>query len=84
MMMNTPGVFAGMSKEQLKAALNEAQAAYIELLSGRRGVSFSYAQGDGTRTVTCSQASSADLLALITTLQRALGIRTRRALRVRY
>ncbi|EFD0040542.1 phage head-tail adapter protein, partial [Escherichia coli] len=54
------------------------------LLSGRRGVSFSYAQGDGTRTVTYSQASSADLLALIATLQRALGIRTRRSLSVRY
>lgn len=45
MMKNNTGVLAGMSQEQLKAALNEAQAAYIELLSGRRGVSFSYAQG---------------------------------------
>lgn len=84
MIKNNTGVLAGMSQEQLKVALNEAQAAYIELLSGRRGVSFSYAQGDGTRTVTYSQTSTADLLALIQTIQRALGMRTRRALSFRY
>ncbi len=83
-MGNYSGVLAGMSREQLKAALAEAQQAYIELLSGRRGVSFSYAQGDGTRQVTYSQASVADLVALIETLQLALGFRVRRPLTFRY
>ncbi|UMR99576.1 gpW family head-tail joining protein [Escherichia coli] len=83
-MNNYSGVFAGMSREQLQAALAEAQRAYIELLSGRRGVSFSYAQGDGTRQVTYSQASVADLVALTESLQLALGLRVRRPLTFRY
>lgn len=84
MIMNNSGVLAGMTREQLQSALNQAQTAYIELLSGSRGVSFSYTQGDGTRSVTYSQATASDLLGLIQTIQRALGLRTRRAVSFRY
>ncbi|HAX5205282.1 TPA: phage head-tail adapter protein [Escherichia coli] len=84
MILNNSGVLAGMTREQLQSALNQAQTAYIELLSGSRGVSFSYTQGDGTRTVTYSQATVSDLLGLIQTIQRALGLRTRRAVSFRY
>lgn len=77
---------AGMSREQLQIALKKAQAAYIDLATGSRGVSFSYSQGDGTRSVTYQQSSLAELQALISQLQAQLGIirQPRRAIRVRF
>jgi len=72
------GVFAGMTKEQLETFLKNAQAAYVELATGKKGVSFSYTQGNGTRSVTYTQTSIADLLTLIQSLQAALGIGGRR------
>ncbi len=79
-------VLAGMDRASLQAALNTAQQVYLELSSGAKGVSFSYAQGDGTRSVTYSQADISGLLALIQTLQAQLGIvpRPRRAIRFRF
>lgn len=76
----------GMTDEQKRDALTKAQQAYIDLASGRRGVSFSYSQGDGTRTVTCQQSSLADLAQLIQLLQAELGIvpRPRRPVRFRF
>lgn len=75
-----------MSRAQLQEALNRAQQAYIELSTGSKGVSFSYAQGDGTRSVTYQQTDIGQLMGLIQLLQTQLGIvpRTRRALRFRY
>jgi len=67
-------LFAGMTNDQLKAALAAAQAAYLRLASGAQGVSFSYTQGDGTRSVTYSAANFANLAALIRQLQQQLGI----------
>ncbi|EHR8986893.1 phage head-tail adapter protein [Escherichia coli] len=81
---NAAGPLAGMSREQLKSALSAAQQAYTELMTGRRGVSFSYSQGDGPRSVTYTAVSSSELLAFIQLLQRALGIRSRHAIRFRY
>ncbi|EOF4706153.1 TPA: gpW family head-tail joining protein [Klebsiella michiganensis] len=77
-------LLTGMSNEQLKAALSQAQQAYIDLSTGAKGISFSYTQGDGTRTVTYQQTSLGDLLALIQTIQAMLGISRRRPIRVRY
>lgn len=37
MILNNSGVLAGMTREQLQSALNQAQAAYLELLSGKQG-----------------------------------------------
>lgn len=68
------GPLAGMTPEQLKAALAAAQEAYAELLLGNKGVSFSYAQGDGTRSVTFQGTSLANLQMFIRQLQQKLGL----------
>ncbi|WP_234246442.1 gpW family head-tail joining protein [Klebsiella pneumoniae] len=83
---NTSLLAGGMTDEQLRDALQKAQQAYIDLTTGSRGVSFSYTQGDGTRTVSYQQSSLADLLALIQLLQAQLGIvaRPRKPVRFRF
>lgn len=86
--MQTPqsGTFAGMSRAQLQALLTQAQNALVELQLGKKGVSFSYTQGDGTRSVTYQPTSVADVTAQIMQLQKALGLphARRRAARFRY
>lgn len=77
-------LLTGMSDVQLKQALVQAQQAYIDLSTGAKGVSFSYTQGDGTRSVSYQQTSLGDLLALIQTIQAMLNISRRRPIRVRY
>lgn len=77
-------LLTGMSREQLKLALSAAQQAYIELSTGTKGVSFSYTQGDGTRSVSYQQTSLGDLLALIQAIQTELGMTRRRPMRFRY
>lgn len=83
---NSSLLAGAMPREQLMAALASAQKAYIELSSGAKGVSFSYSQGDGTRSVTYQQTDIGQLVALIQLLQAQLGIvkRPRTALRFRY
>ncbi|HBZ7239717.1 TPA: phage head-tail adapter protein [Klebsiella pneumoniae] len=83
---NTSLLAGGMADAQLRDALQKAQQAYIDLTTGSRGVSFSYTQGDGTRSVSYQQSSLADLLALIQLLQAQLGIvaRPRKPVRFRF
>lgn len=83
---NTSLLAGGMTDEQLRDALQKAQQAYIDLTTGSRGVSFSYTQGDGTRSASYQQSSLADLLALIQLLQAQLGIvaRPRKPVRFRF
>ncbi|EKN3946574.1 TPA: gpW family head-tail joining protein [Yersinia enterocolitica] len=83
---NTSLLAGAMTRAQLEEALNRAQQAYIELSTGSKGVSFSYAQGDGTRSVTYQQTDIGKLMGLIQLLQAQLGIvkRPRGALRFRY
>ncbi|HFD8275394.1 TPA: gpW family head-tail joining protein [Raoultella ornithinolytica] len=83
---NTSLLAGSMTNEQLRDALQKAQQAYIDLTTGSRGVSFSYSQGDGTRSVSYQQSSLADLLALIQLLQAQLGIvvRPRKPVRFRF
>lgn len=80
------GILAGMQTSALRTALTNAQQAYIDLTTGAKGESYSYTQGDGSRTVTYTTANIADLTALIQTLQAQLGIvqRPRRAIRFRF
>lgn len=83
---NTSLLAGSMTDEQLRDALQKAQQAYIDLTTGSRDVSFSYSQGDGTRSVSYQQSSLADLLALIQLLQAQLGIvaRPRKPVRFRF
>lgn len=83
---NSSLLAGALTRDQLTAALTAAQQAYLELASGAKGVSFSYAQGDGTRSVSYQQTDIGQLTALIQLLQAQLGIvrRPRRALRFRY
>lgn len=83
---NTSLLAGSMTDEQLRDALQKAQQAYIDLTTGSRGVSFSYSQGDRTRSVSYQQSSLADLLALIQLLQAQLGIvaRPRKPVRFRF
>ena len=79
-------LLAGMSDDQARAALAKAQAAYVDLASGSHGVSFSYTQGDGTRSVSYLQTTLSELLGLIQLLQAYLGIvaRPRKPVRFRF
>lgn len=79
-------IFAGMSPAVLQQALANAQQAYLDLSTGAKGVSFSYSQGDGTKTVTYSPAQIHNLTALIKQLQTQLGMTSapRRPIRFRF
>ncbi|MGR2678716.1 gpW family head-tail joining protein [Chromobacterium haemolyticum] len=63
-----------MTPQQLQQALANAQNAYLALCSGSQGESFSYTQGDGSKTVTFTRTNLAQLSALIRQLQQASGI----------
>lgn len=75
-----------LTREQLRSALTLAQQAYLELSTGAKGVSFSYAQADGTRSVSYQPTDIGQLASLIQLLQAQLGVvsRPRRTLRFRY
>ncbi|WP_392563213.1 gpW family head-tail joining protein (plasmid) [Orbus sturtevantii] len=79
-------ILVGLTKEELKKMLSEAQSAYAQLMTGKKTVSLSYSLGDGNRSVSYQQANSTDLFAWIKLLQAELGIvpTTRRPLRFRY
>ncbi|HET6606735.1 MAG TPA: gpW family head-tail joining protein [Rhodopila sp.] len=67
-------IFAGMSTAQLQTALANAQQAYLDLSTGAKAVTLSYAQGAGSKSVTYQQTSLPNLVALIKQLQAQLGI----------
>jgi len=85
MQIPNSGILAGMPRAVLQSMLTNAQQAYLELSMGKKGVSFSYTQGDGTRSVAYQPTSTGDLTQLIMQLQRALGQGGRRRMvRFRY
>lgn len=67
-------IFAGMPRAQLEAALMNAQQAYLELSTGAKAVTLSYAQGNGSKSVTYQQTSMSNLVGLIKQLQAQLGV----------
>lgn len=79
-------IFAGMSTAALQTALANAQQAYLDLSSGAKVATATYNQGDGTKSVTYTQASISNLVALIKQLQAQLGIisRGRRPVQFRF
>lgn len=71
---STTSILAGMTTAQLQQALSDAQAAYIALSTGAKGESYSYSQGEGSRSVTYTRANLGQLNALIRQLQQQLGL----------
>lgn len=67
-------LLAGMDQTALRQSLAQAQQIYIQLMSGAQGESYSYTQGDGTRSVTYTRANLADLSAAIQLMQAQLNI----------
>ena len=63
-----------MDTAVLSANLAQAQAAYNALMCGSKVASASYAQGDGSRSVTYSRTELQNLMAYIQSLQVALGL----------
>ncbi len=84
--MSCVGLFDGFSPAALQTALANAQQAYLDLSTGAKGVSFSYSQGDGGKSVTYTAANLPALAALIRQLQQQLGTvgRARRPMRFRF
>lgn len=77
-------ILAGMDDTALRARLAQMQQDYLDLVSGRKVQSATYAQGDGSKGVVYTRANIADLTMAIRQLQAQLGIvcRPRRALSV--
>lgn len=77
-------LLAGRSTAQLQSDLAAAQDAYLELSSGSKVVNATYAQGNGSRSVTYTPADLGAVQSLIRSLQQQLGIvgRARKAIRV--
>ena len=69
-----------MTDAQLQAALTAAQTALVDLRTGKKVVSVSYAQGEGSRSATFAQTDLANLRMFIQELLGALnpGVRMRR------
>ena len=84
--MHKVTILDGMSQAQLQTALSNAQQAYLDLSTGAKVQVATYAQGDGTKSVTFTQANIQNLVALIKSLQQQLGIirHSRRAISFRY
>lgn len=67
-------LLAGMDTSVLQARLTQMQQDYLDLSSGRRIMSASYAQGDGSKSVTYSMSNIGQLTMAIRQLQAQLGI----------
>lgn len=79
-------LFAGMDTTELRTRLQAMQRDYLDLVSGRKLQSASYAQGDGSKAVTYTKAELPDLSQAIRALQAQLGDigAPRRALKLRF
>ncbi|WP_419692232.1 gpW family head-tail joining protein [Burkholderia gladioli] len=64
----------GMSAADMQSRLAALQTAYFNLSAGAKIVTASYAQGDGTKSVTYQQTDLAQILRSIEMLQMALGL----------
>lgn len=77
----------GMSAADMQSRLAALQAAYFDLAAGAKVVTASYAQGDGTKSVTYRQTDLSDIRNVIYELQMALNpgmCNPRRARRIRF
>lgn len=67
-------IFAGMDRADLQSQLTALQGAYLELAGGSKVASASYAQGNGSKSVSFTQTSLGTLAVTIRQLQQELGI----------
>lgn len=73
---------AGIPRATLLQWLTEAQQAMHDLVTGAKGESYSYSQGDGAKSVTYTRANIGQLRGYIAELKAQLGVRrARRAIR---
>lgn len=75
------GTFAGMTHAQLEATRGQLQRALLELATGAKVASVSYAQGNGSRSVSYTAADETRIRGLIRQINAALG-QPRRAIGV--
>lgn len=68
-MTTRTSIFDGIGIAALQARLAEMQQAYLDLMAGNRGESYTYSQGDGSKSVTYTRANIGDLAQAIITLQ---------------
>lgn len=68
------GVYDGRSNADLQARLTALLSAYDQLVAGQSVATGTYAQGDGTKSVTFRQTDRVGLQADILVLQKKLGI----------
>ncbi|TAL89276.1 MAG: phage head-tail adapter protein [Candidimonas sp.] len=73
--------FSGVPVSTLQSWLADAMQAQHDLLTGGKGESYSYTQGDGNKSVTFTRVNMADLAAYILRLKMALGLGSIRPLR---
>lgn len=71
-----PSILDGIDVATLQTRLAAMQQAYLDLTSGAKVEVASYAQADGSRTVTYTRANLGDLVAAITTVQTQVDLLT--------
>lgn len=67
-------ILDGLDETTLRARLTALQTAYLDLVGGAKIVTASYTQGDGSRTVSYSQANIGALTQAILAIQKQLGM----------
>ncbi|NUB12537.1 phage head-tail adapter protein [Azospirillum brasilense] len=84
-MANQTSILDGMTDADLRALLPKLQAALIELSMGKKVQAVAYTQGNGSRSVTYTPTSAAQVTAMITAVQQKLGMSSgRRPIRFRF
>lgn len=75
-------ILDGVDVTVLETRLSALQQAYLDLSSGAKGETYSYAQGDGAKSVTYTRANLGDLTQAIISVQtqidRLNGVRVNR------
>lgn len=77
----TTSSLAGLDNATLQSWLTTAQTALMQLSTGTKVATASYSQGDGSQSVTYTQADAGRLQAFIALVQAQLGIARRRPVR---
>ena len=75
--MTRTSILDGISVAALQQRLEALQQAYLELTAGGKLQVASYAQGDGSKSVTYTAANLADLVQTILTVQSAIQVNDR-------